>query len=117
MLSMKAFGGFLGRRPYFGRRWPSYRSTPTYLLQGLHRLPGPAGRAGRPERPPAFAGELPAESVRLIAGELLKRGIQLCSTTPVTAHRQMLLEECFVVAFLFRCILWRRTTRPHQALH
>jgi len=38
-------------------------------------------------------------------------------TTPVTAHRQMLLEKCFVVAFLFRRILWRRTTRPPQALH
>ena len=26
-------------------------------------------------------------------------------------------EECSVVAFLFRRILWRRTTPPHQALH
>src|SRR5205807_10461658 len=26
-------------------------------------------------------------------------------------------EKCFVVAFLFRRILWRRTTPPHQALH
>jgi len=26
-------------------------------------------------------------------------------------------EECSVVAFLLRRILWRRTTRPHQALH
>jgi len=37
----------------------------------------------------------PAESVRLIAGELLKRCIQLCSTSPVTAHRQMLLRRMF----------------------
>src|SRR2546430_5735891 len=47
-------------------------------------------------QPRAFAGELPAESVRLIAGELLKRCIQLCSTTPVTAHRQMLLRRMFL---------------------
>ena len=46
-------------------------------------------------QPRAFAGELPAESVRLIAGELLKRCMQLCSTTPVTAHRQMLLRRMF----------------------
>jgi len=42
------------------------------FLQGLHRLPGPAGRAGRPARRTYIAGDYPRKC-RLIAGELLKR--------------------------------------------
>src|SRR6266513_2884101 len=60
-------------------------------------------RSGRQSGRESLAKSIPlnyhaapaAESVRLIAGELLKRCIQLCSTTPVTAHRQMLLRRMF----------------------
>src|SRR6266481_3844561 len=34
----------------------------------------------------------------------------------VAAHHQGLLEQCTVVAFLLRRILWRRTARPHPTL-
>jgi hypothetical protein len=61
--------------------------------------------------------ELSPESVRLLSGELLKGCIQLRFTTPVAPHRQVLLEQCPVVAFLFRCLLGRRTTRGTQTLH
>jgi putative transposase len=41
----------------------------------------------------------------------LKGVFELCSAPPIAANRQVLLEECSVVAFLFRCILRRRATR------
>ena len=74
-------------------------------------------RAGRREQPGTLIGDLPAESVCLIARELLKRGIELRSPSPVAAHSQVLLEECAVVAFLPRCILWRRAPPRNQTLH
>ena len=49
--------------------------------------------------------------------ELLKGRIQLRSTAAVAANREMLLEECFVVAFLLRRILRRRPTGQNQTLH
>ena len=58
----------------------------------------------------------PPESVRLIAGQLLTGRFELRSTTPVASHHQLLLEQCTVVAFLLRRILWRRTARPHPTL-
>jgi len=46
-----------------------------------------------------------------------KRCIELRSPSPVAAHRQVLLEECAVVAVLLRRILWRRAPRWNQKLH
>ena len=45
----------------------SYGASQADLLQGLHRLRGGAGAAGRCEQPRTLTGELPAESVCLIA--------------------------------------------------
>jgi len=45
-----------------------------------------------------------------------KRCIELRSPSPVAAHRQVLLEECAVVAVLLRRILWRRAPRWNQTL-
>src|SRR6267378_7731048 len=39
------------------------------------------------------------------------------SPSPVASHRQVLLEECAVVAVLLRRILWRRAARRNQTLH
>src|SRR6266403_6208928 len=86
----------------------SPRSAPT-LRRG--------GADGRGEQSRTLAGELPAESVRLIAGQLFKGRFELRSTTPVGSHHQGLLEQCTVVAFLLRPILWRRTARPNPTLH
>src|SRR6266478_2064480 len=75
------------------------------------------GADGRGEQSRTLAGDLPAESVRLIAGQLLKGRFELRSTTPVGSHHQGLLEQCTVVAFLLRRFLWRRSARPHPTLH
>src|SRR5229473_6077098 len=39
------------------------------------------------------------------------------SPSPVASHRQVLLQECAVVAVLLRRILWRRAARRNQTLH
>jgi hypothetical protein len=52
--------------------------------------------------------ELPAESVRLLLGELLEGGLRLRPTSPTSSHGQLLLEEVFVVAVRSRRIRrWR----------
>src|ERR1700687_3271934 len=109
--------GLCDQIPSLPPRRRSYGASPADLLQGLHRLRGGAGAAGRGGQPRTLTGELPAESVCLIARELLKRGIELRPPSPVAAHRQVLLEECAVVAVLLRRILWRRAPRWNQTLH
>jgi hypothetical protein len=41
----------------------------------------------------------------------------LCSTWPLASNRQVRLEPDPVVAFLLRCILWRRTARGKEMQH
>src|SRR6266478_626781 len=108
--------GLCDQIPSLPPRRRSYGASPADLLQGLHRLRGGAGAAGRCEQPRTLTGEVPAESVGLIAGELLKRCIELRSPSPAAAHSQVLLEECAVVAVLLRRILWRRAPRRNQTL-
>jgi len=68
-------------------------------------------------QPRTLAGELPAESVRLIPGEFFKGRFELRSTTPVASNCQVLLEKRPVVPLLLCCIVRWSTAKSDQTLH